>query len=176
MVCRVFKKKSQKPEVSQQHELGTGYDNTKLGMGSSSSSGEGIGELRNKHVQMQEAYNDYGFDGCMQLPQLFSPESSVACPPISLNAAVDSPQNTLWRLSCGVVQHDQRLNTTDWSFLNKLLASDQHYSYRAKSTLNSDQLLPNPGHPNFKRNPFPYPYPYPYPYIGSDADYIKFSK
>lgn len=167
MVCRVFKKKSHKLEEQ------LDYGHTKLS--SSCGSAAGIEEPKNSHIQ--EPYNEYSFDGCMQLPQLFSPESSVACPlsqlattPIALNATAECPQNNIWRLSCGPVQQE-RLNT-DWSFLNRLLAADQQP--RTKSTL-SDQL-PSMGHPNSKKFSFPFPYSYPHPHLGSTADFFKFSK
>ncbi|KAA0060770.1 NAC domain-containing protein 76 isoform X1 [Cucumis melo var. makuwa] len=167
VVCRVFKKKSQKPEVPEEQHLDY-YAHTKLGGSSGSAEGTGMGEPKNNNNHMQEPHNnnDYSFDGCMQLPQLFSPESSsVPTLPISLNAAaaaVECPQN-IWRLSCGVVQHE-RLNTTDWSFLNRLLALDQQS--RSKSTLSDDLTI--------SRN-FSFPFPYPY-YLPSGPDFIKFSK
>lgn len=166
VVCRVFKKKSHKPEVPQEQQLDY-YTHTKLGSSSASVMGAEMGEPKNNNNHMQEPYNnDYSFDGCMQLPQLFSPESSVATP-ISLNAAatVECPQN-IWRLSCGLVQHE-RLNT-DWSFLNRLLALDQQS--RSKSTLSDDLTM---GHSNSRKFSFPFPYPYP---LASGADFIKFSK
>ncbi|XP_038876675.1 NAC domain-containing protein 76-like [Benincasa hispida] len=166
VVCRVFKKKSQKAEVPQEQRLDY-YTHTKLGGSSASAVGTDMGEPKNNNnYHMQEPHNnDYSFDGSMQLPQLFSPESSVPTP-ISLNAAaVECPQN-IWRLSYGVVQHE-RLNSTDWSFLNRLLALDQQS--RSKSTLSDDLTM---GHPNSTKLSFPFPYPYP---LASGADFIKFS-
>ena len=160
MVCRVFKKKSQKAEGLEYHA------HTKVGGSSSGSAalmGAEIGEPK-RHNHTQQPYNEYGLDGCMQLPQLFSPDSAVATP-----VSIECPQN-MWRLNCGGVQQE-RLNT-DWSFLSRLLASD-HQS-RTKSAL-PDQL--SVGHPNSTMFPFPFPFPFPYPYhLPSAADSFKFSK
>ncbi|KAJ4824085.1 hypothetical protein Tsubulata_043115, partial [Turnera subulata] len=124
VVCRVFKKKNQcrgfMPEVTQEDHF-TNHHHMKASASSA--------PMEPKQSHLQGLY-DYTFDGSMHLPQLFSPESAVGqqsfISPPSLNTMDIECSHNLLRLTssgCGLVQ-PERLNS-DWSFLDKLLASHQ---------------------------------------------------
>ncbi|EOY14338.1 NAC domain transcriptional regulator superfamily protein isoform 1 [Theobroma cacao] len=165
VVCRVFKKKNHsrgnfQPEFSQEESF------THIKTVASSA------QLETRHNHLQALY-DFSFDGSMQLPHLFSPESAVASSfisPVSLNSTdIECSQNLLRLTSsggCGLVQQE-RYNG-EWSFLDKLLAThhlsvDQQHS-QGKCTPSSQVDV---GTSTQK---------FPFQYLGCEADILKFSK
>lgn len=135
VVCRVFKKKNQRcfqPQlVSQEEDHEHEHEHDQV----------------THHHLLQPLYNnDYTFDASMHLPQLFSPESSSA-PPLSFMNNVDIEcSHNLLRLtsssSSSLPLPQERLNGGDWSFLDKLLAS-QHNHLDLKSS-SQVHVLPFP--------------------------------
>lgn len=166
VVCRVFKKKNQSrgflPDVAQDDHF------SHMKVSSSSAS------MEHKQNHMQALY-DYSFDGSMHLPQLFSPESAVApsfITPLPLNTMdINECSQNLLRLTssgCGLVQ-PERVNS-DWSFLDKLLASQQSLDQQSQSKRDpSFHLVDHMGassHQKFST----------FPYLGCENDILKFSK
>lgn len=104
---------------------------------------------KQNHNNMQAVYG-YGFHhGSMHLPQLFSPERAAATPFLN-TMDLECSQNLLRLTSnpnCATglhVQqdhHHQRFNGSDWSFLDKLLAS---HSNSTTSQLDHQQAKCNP--------------------------------
>ncbi|KAL3578924.1 hypothetical protein D5086_020428 [Populus alba] len=108
--------------------------------------------------------------------ELFSPESAVApsfVSPLSLNNMddIECSQNLLRLTStgCGLVQPAGRFNG-DWSFLDKLLASqqnlDHHQHYQNKGN-SSSQIVDHVGASTQK---------FPFQYLGFETDILRFSK
>ncbi|MCE3215263.1 hypothetical protein HAX54_001562 [Datura stramonium] len=136
VVCRVFKKKNYTRGF--QHEVGEDHDEQLHftdHMKAGSSSG-GLTEPKQNNIQQPQACYDYvsSFDGSMHLPQLLSPDLSLPCPlPQTLsniNHIECSHHHNLLRLTSAgaaafnnIPQHDKF--SGDWSFLDKLLASNQ---------------------------------------------------
>ncbi|XP_021597968.1 protein SOMBRERO isoform X2 [Manihot esculenta] len=164
VVCRVFKKKNQSrgffPEAVQEHWSH---------MNASSSSAS----MEQKQNHMQAPY-DYSFDGSMHLPQLFSPESAVApsfVSPFPMNSMdIECSQNLLKLTSsgCGIVQPGERFNS-DWSFLDKLLASHQSLDQHSQSRGNPSSLVVDHVGCSSQQK-------FPFPYLGCESDILKFSK
>ncbi|XP_022637031.1 NAC domain-containing protein 76 isoform X1 [Vigna radiata var. radiata] len=173
VVCRVFKKKNQNRGFQQEIEEEENLTHMRT-------SGP-CHVLEPKH-HMQGGLYDYNFDGTMQLPQLFSPESAVApnnsCLATSMNAMdiLECSQNLL-RLTtngCGLnlMQQQGERFSGDWSFLDKLLAS--HHA------------MDHQHHPQSKCNPPTHQaatsvatsaQKFPFHYLGCDThDIMKFSK
>ncbi|XP_015932495.1 protein SOMBRERO [Arachis duranensis] len=163
VVCRVFKKKNQSRgfqqeiEEEEHHHLAAAHQHMR-GVASQ----QVLDPKHHHHLQHHQGLydnennNNYtnNFDGSMHLPQLFSPESSVATAAAhtSMNAMdiLECSQNLL-RLTttsgCGLnlmqQQHGERFNG-DWSFLDKLLAShhgstmDHHQHHHHHSKCNNN--------------------------------------
>ncbi|KAH7511360.1 hypothetical protein ACOSP7_027832 [Xanthoceras sorbifolium] len=158
VVCRVFKKKNHnrcfQAEVAQEEHFNYMKNSAPV--------------LEPKQNHLQPQY-DYTFDGSMHLPQLFSPESAVGpsfISPLSLNTTdIECSQNLLRLTSTGsgLVHHQERFNG-DWSFLDKLLAS-QHNQLDHNSQ-NKCQLV-DVGTSAQK---------FPFHYLGFETDILKFSK
>ncbi|CAN4075403.1 unnamed protein product [Withania somnifera] len=139
VVCRVFKKKNYARGF--RHEMGEDLEDqlhfTDRMKAARSSSG--LTEPSKQNIQQpQAACYDYvsSFDGSMHLPQLLSPDLSLPCPLPTLSNMnhIECSHHNLFRLtSTGPVgcsntfnipeQHDKF--SGDWSFLDKLLASNQ---------------------------------------------------
>ncbi|KAJ8527619.1 hypothetical protein K7X08_015070 [Anisodus acutangulus] len=142
VVCRVFKKKNYTRGF--QHDTGEEHeehhqlhftDHMKVG----SSSGLTEQPKQNNIQQPHQHCFDYAssFDGSMHLPQLLSPDLSLPCPlpPSSnMNHLECSHHHNLLRLtSAGAAGCSSAFNipqqhekfSGDWSFLDKLLASNQ---------------------------------------------------
>lgn len=134
VVCRVFKKKTHtrtyEPDLHSQEEHHHLVATTV----------SSLMEPKQNHQAIYDHQNGTIFDGSMQLPQLFSTESSTStvhhhhhhpsflCPGPAMNNIVDmeGSQNLL-RLTSGgpgLVQAPERF-TADWSFLDKLLTDHQ---------------------------------------------------
>ncbi|KAM3320418.1 NAC domain-containing protein 76 isoform X1 [Capsicum chacoense] len=174
VVCRVFKKKNY--TTSFQHEIGDDYDE-KLHFTDQMKAGSagGLTELSKQNMQQpQAACYDYAssFDGSMHLPQLLSPDLSLPCPlpPLSnVNNIECSPHHNLLRLtSAGPAsafnipqQHDKF--SGDWSFLDKLLASNQGALQSQTTTGDLDNPTSTQKYPIFHHHAF-------------DPDLLKFSK
>ncbi|CAL0326339.1 unnamed protein product [Lupinus luteus] len=168
VVCRVFKKKNQNRSYQQEIEE---EDHHFIHMRTTGPSQI----LEPKHHHMQGLYDYNNFDGSLHLPQLFSPESTIAPTPSmasSMNAMdiLECSQNLL-RLTttegCGLnlmqqqQQHGERFNG-DWSFLDKLLASHNN------NPLTHQDAAPSVGISAQK---------FPFHYLGCDThDIMKFSK
>ncbi|XP_050231631.1 protein SOMBRERO [Mercurialis annua] len=152
VVCRVFKKKTQSrgflAEVCQEEEEHA---------------------MEPKHMKasssMHQPLYDYTLDGSMHLPQLFSPESTIPSflSPLSLNPMdIQCSQNLLSLTSPGLLQ-PERFPGGDWSFLDKLLASQQPLDPTKPNT--SSQFADMAHHHKF-----------PFPYLGCETDFMRFSK
>ncbi|XP_075098236.1 protein SOMBRERO-like isoform X1 [Nicotiana tabacum] len=140
VVCRVFKKKNYTRGF--QHELGEDDQEQQLHFVDHMKSGSSDPKQNMQQPHHQACY-DYAsnFDGSMHLPQLLSPDllSVTPCPqlPLSTNMNLNecSHQNLLRLTSAAgaagcsnstfniIPQHDKF--SGDWSFLDKLLASNQ---------------------------------------------------
>ncbi|KAK4343934.1 hypothetical protein RND71_037028 [Anisodus tanguticus] len=142
VVCRVFKKKNYTRGF--QHDTGEDHeehhqlhftDHMKVG----SSSGLTEQPKQNNIQQPHQPCFDYAssFDGSMHLPQLLSPDLSLPCPlpPSSnMNHLECSHHHNLLRLTSAgaagcsstfnILQQHEKFSG-DWSFLDKLLASNQ---------------------------------------------------
>ncbi|KAJ7982125.1 putative NAC domain-containing protein [Quillaja saponaria] len=172
VVCRVVKKKTinrgfQIPEIGEENLMS---HHMKASSGSISNCQVVLEPKQNHHHHLQALYDhNYGlnYSNSMHLPQLFSPESTVptSLPFVSsLNSNMDvieCSQNLL-RLtssssssnSCGLnlMQQERFSGGGDWSFLDKLLASNQ-----ASAVGTSTQK-------------------FPFLYLGCETDLMKFSK
>nr|AFK34968.1 unknown [Medicago truncatula] len=128
------------------------------------------------------------FDGTIHLPQLFSPESAIAAPPTSFhNSSMDileCSQNllrlTTTNTSSGLnfIQQQQQgerlISGSDWSFLDKLLASHNGMDFNLRNKLcntpNNHQAAP------FAVGTF-FAQKFPFHYLGCEShDIMKFSK
>lgn len=175
VVCRVFKKKNQNRGFQQEIEE---EDQHLTHMRTSGP----CQVLEPKH-HMQGLY-DYQFDGSMHLPQLFSPDSAVAhtaslAPSMNAMDILECSQNLL-RLTttttgCGLNLMQQpageRFNG-DWSFLDKLLASnngmDQHPQNKCTNPPTHQAAAAAVGASAQK---------FPFHYLGCDThDIMRFSK
>nr|UBT01660.1 NAC transcription factor 56 [Litchi chinensis] len=166
VVCRVFQKKNQnrcfQPEVSQEEPF-----NYIKGSGASSA------QLEPKQNLLQPFYNDYSFDGSMHLPQLFSPEAAAGpsfISPISLNTMdLECSQSLLRLTSTGSGLVPQERFNGDWSFLDKLLASQQNQlDHNSQSKCNSSAHQVVDVATSAQK--------FPFHYLGCDTDILKFSK
>ncbi|KAF8390817.1 hypothetical protein HHK36_023116 [Tetracentron sinense] len=163
VVCRVFKKKSHhrgfQPEMAPQEEHFTQMK------------ASGSVPLEPKHNFL--APYDFTFDGSMHLPQLLSPESAVApsfISPVPLHPMDIQCSQNLMKLtsSGGLIQQDQRFNS-DWSFLDKLLASShQGLDHICQTKCNPSSHVAD--HVGTSAQKFPFLY------LGCETDVLKFSK
>ncbi|XVE99049.1 hypothetical protein REPUB_Repub03eG0163200 [Reevesia pubescens] len=174
VVCRVFKKKNLN-RGNFQADFGQ-EDNFSTHIKSVACSAQ----MEPRHNHLQALY-DYSFDASMHLPQLFSPESAAVASsfisPLSLNSMDMECSQNLLRLTSsggggGLMQQDQiqRYNG-EWSFLDKLLATQQpqaqsiHHQQSQTKLSPSSQLHMGTSTPKF-----------PFQYLGCEADILKFSK
>ncbi|KAE8699102.1 Protein SOMBRERO [Hibiscus syriacus] len=152
VVCRVFKKKNH-IRSNFQADFSTQEENFCHIKSVASSSQM---EPRHNNNHLHKLYDQYSFDASMQLPQLFSPESSAIASsfisPLSLNSTdIECSQNLL-RLTtngggCGLMQQDQMRYNGEWSFLDKLLTTQplsmdhhHHHHHSQAKYLSSSQL------------------------------------
>lgn len=151
---------------------------------------------KHHHHMQQGMYNNCTFDGTIHLPQLFSPESTIA--PTSLASSMNAmdilecSQNLL-RLTTtttgcsglNLMQHQQqgeRFNGGgDWSFLDKLLAShhgmdnNQHH-HHSQSKCNNNPTTHQHQHDAASVGTSS-AQKFPFHYLGCEAnDIMKFSK
>ncbi|XP_031495776.1 protein SOMBRERO-like [Nymphaea colorata] len=165
VVCRVFKKKNHQrgfPEEAFQEE--DHFPNLQRPSGPS---------LMEHKPNLPSSQYDFSFDGSMHLPQLLSPESGVAAfnmPPLSLNSIdIECSQNLMRLTTNGMMQLDQKL-TGDWSFLDRLLQSNQmnpDQFFQGKCNPAAVQVVDAAGS-SMQR--------FPFHYLGCDQDMLKFSK
>lgn len=175
MVCRVFKKKSQTRGYQQEFEEEENLTHMMRANGPCQ-----ILEPKHHH-QMQQGLYDYSFDGTIHLPQLFSPESA-AIAPTSMNAMdiLECSQNllrlTTTNTSCGLnlMQHQQQQGerfSGDWSFLDKLLASNHGMDQNQRNKCHAPSHLASAGVGTSSAQKFPFDY------LGCEPhDIMKFSK
>ncbi|KAF6135201.1 hypothetical protein GIB67_035272 [Kingdonia uniflora] len=157
VVCRVFKKKSHHRSFPQEHVQEVHFDHTKL---------SGSMFPLDQHKQHFQPQYDFSFDSSMHLPQLMSPDSNVVPPsfisPLSLNPMdLECSQNLLKLTSnggCGLV-HQQERFTSDWSFLDKLIAAQQ---------CNPSSHVHEAADPSTQK--------FPFQYLGCESDLLKFTK
>lgn len=194
VVCRVFKKKNLirgnfQADFNQE-------DNNYNHMKNIASSSAHQMEPRPNNNHLHTLY-DYSFDGSMQLPQLFSPESSAVAAssfisPLSLNSMdVECSQNLLRLTSSsggggggggvgggGLMQQDQMRYNGEWSFLDKLLTNhpmslDHHHHHHRHPHQSQAKFIPSLqlDHVGSSSQKFPFQYP------GCEtAEGLKFSK
>ncbi|CAL0326340.1 unnamed protein product [Lupinus luteus] len=111
VVCRVFKNKNQNRSYQQEIEEEDHHFTHMRTNGPSQI-------LEPKHHHMQGLYDYNNFDGSLHLPQLFSPESTIAPTP-----SMASSMNAMDILGCS--QNLLRLTTTEGCVLN-LMQQQQH--------------------------------------------------
>ncbi|KAF9587212.1 hypothetical protein IFM89_039571 [Coptis chinensis] len=162
VVCRVFKKKSHHRgfhhEVSPNHEEMHFSHTTKRGSGC-------------HHLETQQHYG-FTFDSSMHLPQLLSPDQLNVSPSFLNTMDIECSQNLLKLTStdtgAGLMQQE-RFNG-DWSFLDKLLVSQQGVDQFCQSKWNSSSQLVDVG-PSTQKFPFHH-----YLGVGGETDMLKYTK
>lgn len=166
VVCRVFKKKN--------HTRGFQTELDQEDVVPFSSNPVGGCTFGQKQSSDQPQYTNYAFDhqtGSMQLPQLLSPETVQPSFFSSLPVDMQSSRSLL-RLTPGgsgggggMMPPDKF--SGDWSFLDKLLATQQNMEQMSKSGQQFSQVgdLVSP----VQRIPFPYQF-------GFEPDYSRFTK
>ncbi|KAL5732024.1 hypothetical protein ACHQM5_004690 [Ranunculus cassubicifolius] len=125
VVCRVFKKKSHhrgfQPEVPQDEDI---HFNHMI------KTDQGGRHHVEPHLPQHQQHFGYSFDGSMHLPQLLSPDQLTISPSFVNAMGMDCSQSLLKLTSMGGTAggsgllHPERFNG-DWSFLDKLLATQQ---------------------------------------------------
>ncbi|KAL1815050.1 hypothetical protein ACET3Z_017624 [Daucus carota] len=171
VVCRVFKKKTHTRSYESEihsHEEEQAASVRRLMEPKQSD--------QNLHTLYHDHHNGTIFHGSMQLPQLFSTESSAAnhhhhqhpsnflCPQLgSLNNNINEDKDcsqSLLRLTSTASPYfvPQEKFTTDWSFLDKLLTSHQTMDHQNRSSCNpSSQPIDHVGSSmSVPRLPFQY--------------------
>lgn len=157
VVCRVFKKKGTnrgfQPEVSHEENF--------THMEASSST------LMEPKQNSRALLCNYTFDSSMHLPQLLSPESapvhSCSFLPAPLTSTdVECSHNLLKLTSAGFTQQEKF--SSDWSFLDKLLASNQCFDQGKSYPLSQVADLVHSAHR------------FPFQYLGTQPDFSNFSK
>lgn len=159
VVCRVFKKKgtnrSFQPEVTQEENF---------------SHMEASSSTLMEPKPNSRALCNYTFESSMHLPQLLSPESALvhSCsflPSPLTSTDVECSHNLLKLTSaggCGFTQPEKF--SSDWSFLDKLLASNQCFEQGKSYPLSQVADLVH----SAQR--------FPFQYLGTQPDFSNFSK
>lgn len=192
VVCRVFKKKNTNRSYQQEIEE---EDHHMINHMRSTNGPNHFLEPKHHHHMQQLGLYDYNnnttttFDGTIHLPQLFSPESAIAAPPTSFhNSSMDileCSQNllrlTTTNTSSGLnlmqqqqQQGERLISGSDWSFLDKLLAShngmDLNLRNKLCNTPNNHQAAPSAVGTSSAQK-------FPFHYLGCEShDIMKFSK
>ncbi|WCJ28451.1 NAC domain-containing protein 76 [Euphorbia peplus] len=197
VVCRVFKKKTQTrgflPDNLQEQEQHY-FSQTKQTQSLSLMEPNNYKNTPNNIHNSQFDYNSFETSSSMHLPQLFSPESSSFLPPnFSLNTIdVECSQNLLRLTSssgCGSLLQQQShtmadhrfhgAGVGDWSFLDKLLASNQHQSLDQNKGINNSSSANHHHHHQVVVDHLVHPtaHKFPFPYLGCENDHaMRFSK
>ncbi|KAM7269455.1 hypothetical protein ACFE04_024952 [Oxalis oulophora] len=182
VVCRVSKKKTHTrgflPEVDEEGILNI---NTKLA--SSSTSILQLEPKQNHHMQPVLYNYNSTFDGSLHLPQLFSPESALNVGLNTTNNIECSSHNLLSLNGCGNnggvhINPPQRMMNNDFSFLDKLLASnnqnqmDHHHHNHHQSKLMDPTSVDYQLHVGSSSSQKMFHFQY----LGCDMDVMKYSK
>ncbi|KAF5728130.1 protein SOMBRERO-like [Tripterygium wilfordii] len=176
VVCRVFKKKNHSrgnylpAEVSHHHDQLADENFMFPHMMKAATAPypplvpAAVLDRRQNTVNHVQGLCDYTFDGSMHLPQLFSSESTA----INNNAASFTFNNSTTTMDMNnspsglLAMHN---NGTDWSFLDKLLATHHHHHHRQSA------LDHHPDVASSSTQKFPFHF-----LGGLQTDVLKFSK
>ncbi|KAI9104234.1 hypothetical protein K1719_023070 [Acacia pycnantha] len=182
VVCKVFTKKNlNRGYQTAEKEEEEGYLTSQMRTKSGSNQNQVLDPKQQHYLQhhhMQALYDhhqqqqNYSLEGSIQhLPQLFTPESAAVLPAAAIDQAVECSQNLLRLTSTttsggGLNLNLNHYNNDDhWSFLDKLLASQNHryvssHDHHAGLAFSPFQKLPASVH-----------------YLGCDPrDLVRFSK
>ncbi|KAJ1690924.1 hypothetical protein LUZ63_015079 [Rhynchospora breviuscula] len=175
VVCRVFKKKNFQRSIDMPPEITIGEDEEEPHHFRQS----GPTYPEQKLVQYPMQCNNFSYDPSMQLPQLLNTEptgplNSFAPAQVSMNSHDLDCSHNLMKLTSNTVGVNDILShekfTTDWSILDKLLASHQNLDqlFQGKVFNPQSQVLDSIGSSAQR---------FPLQYLGCDANEIfKFAK